>query len=68
MTAGSDRLKRALDICDQALALGAEERESFLASIDATDAELGKEVRSLLQAVEDSGSFLIAREATGAED
>ncbi len=52
------RPKQVLDLCDEVLALTVEVREVFLREIDAGDAELGEAVRSLLQAVEDSGSFM----------
>src|SRR5262245_22952708 len=46
------------EVYDHALDLGGEERESFLAETCADDADLRREVESLLAAHEDAGTFL----------
>ena len=53
------RAKQVLDLCDEALMLGPEGRERFLDIISESDSELGESVRALLQAVDDSGSFMV---------
>ncbi len=57
------RSKQVLDLCDQALVLPREKRAAFLDAVCEEDAELRLAVDSLLQAVDDSGSFLIVDES-----
>ena len=50
--------KRVLDVCDGAVLLSGDAREAFLVQACAGDSELRNQVDELLQAVEDSGSFM----------
>ena len=54
----SDGSKRVLDVCDALLALASEERVASLQVLTEQDPQLAFEVRQLLQAVDDSGSFM----------
>jgi len=54
-----------LDLCEQALLLDVKERPAFLEKACSGDDNLRASVESLLQAVEDSGSFLLV---SGAND
>jgi len=50
--------KRILDICDEAVAMTEGERRAYLDRVCANDLPMRDAVCSLLQAIEDSGSFL----------
>jgi hypothetical protein len=54
----ASRAKQVLDLCDQALMLAPDKRAAFLDGACSDDYALRASVDSLLQAVEDSGSFL----------
>src|SRR5215813_13021340 len=54
----ANQWKQIKEIYDRALDLSNEERESFLAEACADDADLRREVESLLAAHEDAGTFL----------
>ncbi len=58
----SDRTKEILKLCDEALAMEPKERKLFLQKCAETDRDLETSVRQLLQAVEDSGSFMVIEE------
>lgn len=50
--------KKVLDLCDEALAMLADERETFLKKLGLTEPDVASAVRELLRAIEDSGSFM----------
>ncbi len=50
--------KRVLDICDGAVLLSGDAREHYLIKACEGDREVRKQVDNLLQAIEDSGSFM----------
>lgn len=50
--------KRVLDVCDGAVLLSGDAREAFLVQACAGDSELRSQADELLQAIEDSGSFM----------
>lgn len=52
------RAKQVLDVCDQALLLAPDKREEFLECACQGNAALKESVVLLLQAIDDSGSFL----------
>src|SRR5262245_46919776 len=54
------------EVYDRALDLSGDERESFLLGACASDADLRREVESLLAAHEDAGSFLQSPAVEGA--
>ena len=56
---GPGRTKQILDLCDQALLIAPEHRERFIAQECRLDNELKHAVQSLLQAITDSGNFLV---------
>ena len=61
----ASRSKEVLDLCDRALLVESEKREAFLKDWCSEDHELKTSVELLLQAIEDSGSFLIVDEPDG---
>ncbi|MGE0131083.1 MAG: protein kinase [Blastocatellales bacterium] len=70
----ANRWKRIKEVYDRALDLGGEERDGFLAEACGDDDDLRREVKSLLAAHDDAGSFLqspavevAAREIVGDE-
>jgi hypothetical protein len=58
----ASRSKEVLDLCDQVLLIEPEKRAAFLVELCGEDHELKTSVELLLQAIEDSGSFLIVDE------
>src|SRR5262245_34946181 len=56
----ANRWKQIKEVYDRALDLSREEREGFLAEACGDDADLRREVESLLAAHEDAGTFLQA--------
>ncbi len=53
-----DTAKRVLDICDGAVPLSGEARERYLVKACGGNSGLREQVDELLQAIEDSGTFL----------
>ncbi len=50
--------KRMLMICDEAMRLSQEQRQDFLLAVCEGDEELLAAARRILQAIDDSGTFL----------
>ena len=58
----ASRSKEVLDLCDKVLLIEPGKRAAFLKDWCSEDQELKTSVELLLQAIEDSGSFLIVDE------
>lgn len=57
---GESRSKLELDICEQALQFNGPDRDAYLDKACGGDKELRAAAESLLSAVTDSGSFMLA--------
>lgn len=57
---GESRSKLELDICEQALRFDGPDRDAYLDKACGEDRELRAAAESLLSAVTDSGSFMLA--------
>ena len=51
--------KTVLEICDEALERQASERDRFLRQVCGKDDDLRREVEALMQAIDDSGEFML---------